>query len=382
MSDELDERAIDAERGEVDDTDVTDDEYVEVREPRERGRRVVVVLVSLLVVLALVGGAGAYWVQRQIDPPGAPGASVVVEIPPGTSTSSIGDILERNGVITSALVWKTLYVRLRGVGPFDAGSYKLRRDSSMSDVVDILEAGPLPPPFLQVTVPEGLTVREILARLADSEKGVARFSHDRLRALVEGGKVRSKYQPAGQSSMEGLLFPETYHVEDEDDELAVLQRLVGRLDRTLDDLDVTARARRLGLTPYEVIIVASLIEEETKVEAERAKVARVIYNRLAQGIPLGIDATSRYEAELAGRDRSDIDFDSSSPYNTRRQAGLPPTPIAAPGRASLEAALAPADGPWIYYVLIDAKGHHLFTDSAQEFERAKAECKRQGLGCG
>ena len=381
MSDDLDQHEVDA-FGEHADTEAGEHEYVEVREPRERGSRVVVVLVSLLVVFALVAGAAAWWVQRQIDPPGSPGAAVVVEIPTGTSTSAIGDILERNDVIASALVWKTLYVRLRGVGPFDAGSYRLQRDSSMSDVVDVLEAGPLPPPFERVTVPEGFTVREILARLADGEKGIARFSHDRLRALVEGGKVRSKYQPGDQPSMEGLLFPETYQVEDDEDELTVLRRLVGRLDRTLDDLDVTARARRLGLTPYEIVIVASLIEEETKVEAERGKVARVIYNRLAQGIPLGIDATSRYEAELAGRDRSEVDFDSDSPYNTRRQAGLPPTPIAAPGRASLEAALAPADGPWIYYVLVDAKGHHLFTDSAAEFQRAKAECERQGLGCG
>ena len=130
------------------------------------------------------------------------------------------------------------------------------------------------------------------------------------------------------------------------------------------------------------MIVASLIEEETRVDAERAKVARVIYNRLRDGIPLGIDATSRYEAELAGRDRDDVDFESTSPYNTRRIAGLPPTPIASPGRASIEAALNPADGPWIYYVLADEEGNHFFTDSASEFERAKAECAAKDLGCG
>ena len=139
---------------------------------------------------------------------------------------------------------------------------------------------------------------------------------------------------------------------------------------------------RFNLTPYEVLIVASLIEEETKVDAERSQVARVIYNRLSQGIPLGIDATSRYEAELAGRDREDIDFESDSPYNTRRIAGLPPTPIAAPGRASIEAALNPADGPWIYYVLEDAEGNHFFTDSNSEFLAAKDRCRDAGLGCG
>ena len=97
---------------------------------------------------------------------------------------------------------------------------------------------------------------------------------------------------------------------------------------------------------------------------------------------LGIDATSRYEAVLAGRDRSDVDFESDSPYNTRRNPGLPPTPIASPGRASIEAALNPADGPWIYYVLEDAEGNHFFTESNSEFLAAKERCRDAGLGCG
>jgi UPF0755 protein len=111
-------------------------------------------------------------------------------------------------------------------------------------------------------------------------------------------------------------------------------------------------------------------------------VARVIYNRLKQGIPLGIDATSRYEAEITRGDRRKVDFSSSSPYNTRKVKGLPPTPIASPGRASIEAALHPADGTWIYYVLTDSQGHHTFTDSASEFAKAKQKCHDAGLGCG
>jgi UPF0755 protein len=145
---------------------------------------------------------------------------------------------------------------------------------------------------------------------------------------------------------------------------------------------VASAQERFNLTPYEILIVASLIEEETKIDEERPMVARVIYNRLREGIPLGIDATSRYEAELAGRDRSELDFESDSPYNTRRIAGLPPTPIAAPGRASIEAALNPAEGPWIYYVLEDEAGNHFFTDSDSEFLAAKARCRDAGLGCG
>jgi UPF0755 protein len=150
----------------------------------------------------------------------------------------------------------------------------------------------------------------------------------------------------------------------------------------MTELDVASAQERFNLTPYEILIVASLIEEETKIDEERPMVARVIYNRLRDGIPLGIDATSRYEAELAGRDRGDIDFESDSPYNTRRVAGLPPTPIAAPGRASIAAALNPAEGPWIYYVLEDEAGNHFFTDSDSEFLAAKDRCREAGLGCG
>jgi UPF0755 protein len=150
----------------------------------------------------------------------------------------------------------------------------------------------------------------------------------------------------------------------------------------MKELDVASAPERFNLTPYEILIVASLIEEETKVDAERPKVAQVIYNRIRQGIPLGIDATSRYEAEIEGRDRESIDFESDSPYNTRRAAGLPPTPIASPGRASIEAALNPEDGPWLYYVLQDEAGNHLFTESYDEFLRAKEDCAAAGLGCG
>jgi UPF0755 protein len=217
--------------------------------------------------------------------------------------------------------------------------------------------------------------------LADPEKGLG-FDLAKMQQLLDSGQVRSAVQPADQPSNEGILFPETYRVAADADELAVLKEMVGLLDRTMTDLNVASAQERFKLSPYEILIVASLVEEESKVPEDRPKVARVIYNRLKQGIPLGIDATSRYEAEIEGRDRSDIDFTSASPYNTRRQKGLPPTPIASPGRASIEAALNPADGPWIYYVLQDAEGHHFFTASNSEFINAKRKCAEQGLGCG
>jgi len=123
------------------------------------------------------------------------------------------------------------------------------------------------------------------------------------------------------------------------------------------------------------------VEEEARVDEDRAKVARVIYNRLAAGEPLGIDATSCYEKGEIPCSLTESELASDSPYNTRNRAGLPPTPITSPGRASIEAALNPAEGPWRWYVLADADGHHAFTDDYDEFLRLKAECAAQGLGC-
>ena len=360
--------------------DGPEDEYVEVRRESSGARRLLVAVLAVLLVLGVVAGGAALWVQRQLDPPGEPGEARQLVIPEGSTSDDIGKLLADEGIISSELVW-SWYLRINGGGPFQAGTYELADNSAIADVIDTLDAGPAPIEERSFTVPEALTLTEILDRLADPEEGLG-FDRAALQQLMDSGQIRWSGQPADQPSNEGILFPDTYRIEADADEEAVLRKLVGQLETVMNELDVASAQERFNLTPYEVLIVASLIEEETKVDSERAQVARVIYNRLSQGIPLGIDATSRYEAELAGRDREDIDFESDSPYNTRRNAGLPPTPIAAPGRASIEAALNPADGPWIYYVLEDAEGNHFFTDSDREFLAAKARCRDAGLGCG
>lgn len=356
-------------------------EWVDYREPMSGRKRWVVVLASIVALLVFAAGATYVWVQRQIDPPGAAGEAVEVEIASGSTTEDIGRVLHDQDVIASASVWN-YWTRLNNEGPFQAGLYEFQRNSSFDEAVAVLDAGPRPPETDSVTIPEGLTVTEIVARLADPERGVERWDATVLAEALASGEIRSRYQPADQPSMEGMLMPDTYQIAEDTDERTFLRRLVTELDDALFGLDAETIAPQFGLTPYEIVVVASLIEEEARVPEERPMIARVIYNRLQQGIPLGIDATSRYEAEISGRGRDALDFDSDSPYNTRRVAGLPPTPIAAAGRASIAAALAPAEGDWIYYVLADDQGNHVFTASFSEFNRAKAECKRKGLGCG
>ena len=184
--------------------------------------------------------------------------------------------------------------------------------------------------------------------------------------------------------MEGMLFPDTYEIDEDADERSFLRRLVTQLDDRLDGRSTWSQGRRASASrPYQMVIIASLVEEEARVPEDRAKIARVIYNRLEQGIPLGIDATSRYEAEIEGRSRDAVDFESDSPYNTRRVAGLPPTPIAAAGRASLEAALNPEPGRLDLLRPRRRRGQpHLRRDGRRVPDRQAGAASRSDLGCG
>ncbi len=354
-----------------------DDDYVEL--PPERGAlpKLALAVVLVLTVVAVVGFGVRRWYQQQVDPSGAPGAAVAVDIPRGTTITGAGGLLADKGVISNPTVFR-FWVRGKDVS-VQAGHYRFRRRSSFEEVLAALQKGPAPPPVTRITVPEGLTLREIGARLAEE----GRFDRAAVDAALADPALRSRYQPAGQASLEGLLFPATYEVPRRQSAAELAARMVREMEavalRAGIDSGVQAGADGApSLSPYQVLIVASLIQEESGNPAEAPKIARVIYNRLDQGIPLGIDATSRYLAEQTG---ADVDFESESPYNTRRQAGLPPTPIAAPGAEAIEAALHPADGPWIYYVL-EAEGRHFFTASEQEFIAKKRECEQKGLGCG
>jgi UPF0755 protein len=352
---------------------------------RRRGCRAVLITFVVLLIAAGVGAWFAWsWVQGEIDPSGDAGETVLVEIPEGSSTSDVGHELADAGVISNATVWDW-YIRFRDPGEFQAGGYRMQLNSSFDEAIDALEEGALPPNATLITVPEGLTLNQTLAHLADPDEGVSGFTVEGLQAALREPASRSSVLPADQPSLEGTLFPESYEVEEGDTEAVVIQRMVGQLDSTVAELDIQGRAEALGLSPYQLLTVASLIEEEAGTDEDRPRVARVIYNRLADEMPLQIDATSCYvKKEPGGCTLTETDLALDSPYNTRIRQGLPPTPIASPGRASIEAALNPADGDWLYYVL-DAEaddGSHLFTADYDVFVEARRRCADAGLGCG
>jgi len=352
-----------------------DQEAAEEPPPRKGPGRALTVLAALVAVAVLLLGVGAFWVKGKVDPSGAPGPVVKVDIPLGTSTSGIASLLEREDVITDARIFR-FYLKVKGGGPFDAGLYELRRRSSMGEVVTALERGPALPPAVNLTIPEGLVIDQVVERISR----VPHLSSDRFREVIASGDVRSEFQPGGQLSLEGLLFPDTYRIEEREDELAVLGRMVGTFDRVAGELGYAEAKQKVGVSPYEAIIVASLVEAEAKDDADRAKIARVIYNRLEQGIPLGIDATFYFALPLERRGTSlrKSDLERPGPYNTRLNKGLVPTPVALAGRASLEAALNPEPGPWLYYVLKDQRTH-AFSESYDEFLRNKRTAQEKGL---
>ena len=355
-----------------DEDDEFDDDYDDYR-PTGSGwlRKLVFVVVILLLLGVVVVGATGVWVMRQVDPPGEPGAEVALTIPRGSSTSAIGELLERRDVISNATVFR-YYVRYKGAGGFLAGDYTFRENQSMGDVLAVLGEGPARAPTINVTIPEGLTLAQVARRI--EEKLPGRTAQGVLDA-ANSGQIRSKFQPPEVASLEGLLLPETYSVEEKEDEVALVKRMVADLDEVATQLGYEDAQNRVGLTPYELIVLASLVEAEAQIDSERPMVARVLYNRLAQDHALELDATVYYALGRApGDDAPGFDRSVDSPYNTYLHKGLPPTPIIMPGRASLEAAINPAEGDWFYYVAVPGcTGEHVFAVTISEFTRARNE---------
>ena len=362
-------------------------DYEEVYVRGDKGSFLALGVIAGVVVLFIMFFFGVRsWIETRIDPPGEPGDVVELTLERGDSSGSIANLLEDNGVIPSATVYGW-YIRLKGGVEFQAGDFEFRENMSISEVLGVLEEGPVRvalAPTLSVTLPEGLTIEQIATRIDDVE-GLTFDGNDFLRQL-RNGRYRSDYGPPlgalepDMEEWEGLLFPDTYSLlaESTPDDLITL--LIDNMNAVGDRLGLYRSQDRVGLTPYETLIVASLIEEEAKVEEDRAKIARVIYNRLEAGWPLGIDATIVYFTGDNVLLQSELETDS--PYNTRLRQGLPPTPIASPGEKSIEAALNPADGEWMYYVLTSTDGTHSFSETAEQFEADKQICIELDLGCG
>jgi uncharacterized YceG family protein len=278
----------------------------------------------------------------------------------------VGDALQRQGVISSSFFFG-LRVRLSGhSGDLHPGVYALKRDMSYGAAIDALVKGPAAAKTVAVTIPPGRAIRQTAVRL--------RAAHVPLRGSYLAAARRSPLlnpvsygAPRSTPNLEGFLFPDTYEIRVGSPASDLVARQLQGFKKKFAKVDLRA-AKTKNLRAYDVLIIASMIEREADLDRERPMIAEVIYNRLKQGIPLGIDATTRYELNDFTRPLTSSDFARKSPYNTRLNKDLPPTPIGNPGLASIQAAAHPVKGKLLYYVVKPgACGEHAFSTTYAQF---------------
>lgn len=322
-------------------------------------------LAVLLLLIVIAAGAAGVWIYLRIGEPyrGYQGAKQFVEIPAGAGSRTIGDRLVQTGIVRDALSFRVgLYISGKGRG-LQAGEYRFDRAMTPMEVIDKLARGDVH--VISITFPEGLTMAE-MGKIVETH-GLGPAS-----AFVTAARDPSPIAPLDPAArdLEGYLFPETYLLPRRTDAPRLVKLMTDRFEHVFTpELGQAAEAR--GLTVRQAVTLASIIEKEASRPEERPLVAAVYANRLRIGMALQCDPTVIYALERAGKytgnlRREDLAFDS--PYNTYRYPGLPPGPIASPGRASLEAALYPARVDFLYFVSRN-DGSHEFARTLEEHNR-------------
>jgi UPF0755 protein len=351
-------------------------------------------LMVLVIVGILVAGAVGWWYLGKINPEGAPGDVQNFTVAGTDDLESLSERLEEEGLVSDAGVFRW-YVERNGGLEITPGFYQIRPDDHMGNVLGRLRTPPAET-YTKVTFPEGFTIERMGRRLGST---VTRMNEQEFIAAASDPEVRTAWRPPGVASLEGLLFPDTYQVSNAESEEQVVERMVSLTERVGRQEDIEVRGPALGRTPYEILIIASIIEREAKVPEDRAKISRVIHNRLYVGMELQVDAAVLYGRDVAGID-PDLPFSElrqiDTPYNTYLRKGLPPTPIANPGRASIQAALNPAPNPppgdplciglpepkncfYFFYVLADEDGSHAFAATFEQHDANVARARALGL---
>ena len=300
---------------------------------------------------------------------------IMVEIEKGMSGRAIANLLEEEGAIKSATFFYLL-LRLQDLNNLQAGYYRFSTSDSPQAIIEKLKRGE--EEKFKVTIPEGFTLEEILNRfeglvIPEYDKELLRTEIDQEISKLELEKNINQAQIESGLIVEpeGIIIPTTYNFPMSFEEPALAESLVDYFREQRLPLLKEAAAES-NYSAYEILIIASLIEEEGKIGEEKKTIASVIYNRLAEGMPLQLDATVQY----ARTERTDrvlyADLEIDSPYNTYKINKLPPTPIASPGDLALEAAVNPADSDYLFYFAKE-DGSHVFTKSYQEHLKKQRE---------
>ena len=286
------------------------------------------------------------------------GPAITVAIPTGDDASAIAEALQDRGVIADSGRFAD-YVKSQSQGSnFKAGTYTFRAGTGYDAIIAKLDAGPVAG-YARLTIPEGYRLTQISDAVA--QVGISKAAYAQA--------VRAAVPPPGfghHVNMEGFMFPATYEIKPGESARTLVKQQLAAFRDNFSQVDMSY-ARSKNLTPYDVLTIASMIEREALVPGDRAKVSAVIYNRLHRAMALGIDATILYHLGSWTATIHQSDIDDPEPYNTRKHAGLPPTPICSPGLAALQAAAHPARADYLYYVAIPGKAAQYFTDSYAKF---------------
>lgn len=333
-----------------------------------RGPMLAVVAVALAVLIVavvfvakavngLLGGASDYT--------GDGSGSVVVQVTSGQTLAEIGQTLVDDHVVASVTAFTNAASensRAQQIGP---GDYRLHLHMSAAAAISLMLQ---PSSVVQATVviPEGFTATAIANRLTAQDK----ISADALQAAIKDPSGLGLPAYAG-GHVEGFLFPATYQFGPGASATDALHQMVARFDQEAAALHLAAGARAEGLTPYDVVILASIVQNEGRLPADFPKIARVFLNRIHDHMPLGSNATLAYVLHRAPTTSSDLHTDS--PYNTEFKPGLPPTPINSPGEAALQAVLHPTPGPWLYFVTLPPDGHAEFANTEAGYQQLEAK---------
>jgi len=336
---------------------------------RRRHRRGRVAMV--VAVLLLVGAGYAVWTYavpmftshqaESLDYPGPGHGEVQVIVKPGDSGVAIGATLVQKSVVLSTQAFTKALTGNPAGKSIQPGTYKLALDMRASEAVAAL-LDPLNRVELKFTIPEGLRVTQILAKIAGST-GIPLAD---LQKAAADPKALGVPAVAG-GNLEGWLFPATYTYQPGTNPVDILAPMVAKTIAVLDQHTVAEADRET------VLIKASIVEKEGRLDVDRGKIAQVIENRLSHAQPLGMDSTLVYGLNKSGLQLTQADVDGNNPYNTAHTLGLPPGPIASPGIPSIEAVLNPTPGPWLFFVTINPDtGETLFTDNYAQHLRNKA----------
>ena len=323
-------------------------------------------LISAAMLFAIaLGAAGLVYLEN--SQASASGVVTPVFVSPATTLGEVVNRLAKYRVISAPLLFR-IYLDFHGQTVIDAGVYYFRTGDGYSRALGTIADGPASD---RLTVLPGMTIQEIAATISDlpGEAPHATIFLDRA-ANVHG--FHSPYLTSKTASLEGLLYPDTYFVDPLGTPAELIQEMLDRSGQQLEEAGLAPGGVYHGLTAYQVLIVASIVEKEAKTVTDEAKVARVVLNRLEAKMPLQMDSTVRYATSNFSSPITRGQLDVPSAYNTYAHAGLPPTPIGAVDAQAVGAVLHPALGSWLYFVQLKGKTHESFFDTYAQQQQAIA----------